>query len=437
MNTVVNFFKNKKTRNRGIAILVVAVVALLAMTFFSTNKTKAQTTTEATVTSLDLSETVESSGSLAAQPFASLDWKTSGVVESVNVAPGDVVKKDDVLVALQPSSTSSSIVSAQADLIDAQKSLEDVLKSDTARAQAAIDLQDAKDAYQTAKNWRTSLNDKVWTKRITYKTTNSRNGEQIAVIHWYRAYPAPATIAEADRDLALKMSELEDAQRAYDRVKDGPNAGDVAAAQAKVDAAQATVNSMNIIAPFDGQVLSVDDHAGDTVSSGDLSVNLADMSHLYVIAEVDESDIAKVKVGNKVDATMDAVPDLKLTGAVTEVNPVGQDSSGLVKYEVRVDFDTVADGTFLPLGATVDVVIQVKEASKMLAVPVTAIQNDDKGEYVWLMNEDGSTARVDVVGGSIVGDLVTVTGDLKEGDRLSTTQSNTQSQRRGFGPFGG
>ena len=47
--------------------------------------------------------------------------------------------------------------------------------------------------------------------------------------------PDPATIAEADRDLALKMSEMEDAQRAYDRVKDGPNAGDVAAAQAKVD----------------------------------------------------------------------------------------------------------------------------------------------------------------------------------------------------------
>ena len=436
MNTVFNFMKNKKTRNWVIAILAVVVVGVLAVTFLSANKTDAQTTsTEATVTSLELSETVESSGSLAAQPFASLDWKTSGVVEAVNVATGDMVKADDILVALDPSSTSSSIVSAQADLIDAQQELDDLLKSNTDRAQAAIDLQDAKDAYETAKNWRVSLNDKVWTKRITYKTTNSKNGDQIAVIHWYRAYPDPATIAEADRDLALKMSEMEDAQRAYDRVKDGPNAGDVAAAQAKVDSAQATVNSMSIIAPFDGQVLSMDDHVGDVVSSGDLSVNLADMNHLYVVAQIDESDIAKVKVGNKVTATLDAVTGLTLTGKVTAVNPVGEEVSGIIKYEVHIDLDKVDDGTFIPLGTTVDTVIQVKEASTALAIPITAIQNDDKGEYVWLIKEDGSTTRVDVVGGSIVGDLVTVTGDLKEGDRISTTQSS--GNEGPGGPFGG
>jgi HlyD family secretion protein len=343
-----------------------------------------------------------------------------------------MVKADDVLVALDPSSTSSSIVSAQADLIDAQQELDDLLKSNTDRAQAAIDLQDAKDAYETAKNWRVSLNGKIWTKRYTTKTIGTN---EIVTVHSYRAYADPATIAEADRDLALKMSEMEDAQRAYDRVKDGPNAGDVAAAQAKVDSAQATVNSMSIIAPFDGQVLSMDDHVGDVVSSGDLSVNLADMNHLYVVAQIDESDIAKVKVGNKVTATLDAVTGLTLTGKVTAVNPVGKEVSGIIKYEVHIDLDKVDDGTFIPLGTTVDTVIQVKEASTALAIPITAIQNDDKGEYVWLIKEDGSTTRVDVVGGSIVGDLVTVTGDLKEGDRISTAQSSGNAGSGG--PFGG
>ena len=170
----------------------------------------------------------------------------------------------------------------------------------------------------------------------------------------------------------------------------------------------------------------MDDHVGDVVSSGDLSVNLADMNHLYVVAQIDESDIAKVKVGNKVTATLDAVTDLTLTGKVTAVNPVGKEVSGIIKYEVHIDLDKVDDGTFIPLGTTVDTVIQVKEASTALAIPITAIQNDDKGEYVWLIKEDGSTTRVDVVGGSIVGDLVTVTGDLKEGDRISTVQSEWQ-----------
>ena len=432
MNTVLNFVKNKKARNWGILVISVLVIGALVWYYSSAKADTATVNTEATVESLSLAETVEASGSLAAQPFASLEWKTGGVVGDVNVKSGDFVKTGDVLLALQPSSASASIVSAKADLIQAQKDLETLLKSDTDRAQAAIDLQDAKDAYKKAKDWRVSLNGKIWLKNTTYKYVF---GRQILGERSYRGYADAGTIADADRDLALKMAELEDAQRTNDRLMDGPNSQDVLAAQAKVDAAQATVNSLNIIAPFDGQILSVENHTGDTVNAGDLSINLADMNHLYVVAQIDESDIAKVKVGNKVTATLDAVPNLTLTGKVTAVNPVGEEVSGIIKYEVHIDLDKVADGTFVPLGTTVDTVIQVKEASTALAIPITAIQNDDKGEYVWLIKEDGSTTRVDVVGGSIVGDLVTVTGNLKEGDRISTVQSSGNGGPGG--PFGG
>jgi len=432
MNTVLNFVKNKKVRNWGILVISILVIGALVWYYSSAKASTATVNTEAIVESLSLAETVEASGSLAAQPFASLEWKTGGVVGDVNVKSGDFVKTGDVLLALQPSSTSASIVSAKADLIQAQKDLETLLKSDTDRAQAAIDLQDAKDAYKKAKDWRVSLNGKIWLKNTTYKYVF---GRQILGERSYRGYADAGTIADADRDLALKMAELEDAQRTNDRLMDGPNSQDVLAAQAKVDAAQATVNSLNIIAPFDGQILSVENHTGDTVNAGDLSINLADMNHLYVVAQIDESDIAKVKVGNKVTATLDAVPNLTLTGKVTAVNPVGEEVSGIIKYEVHIDLDKVADGTFVPLGTTVDTVIQVKEASTALAIPITAIQNDDKGEYVWLIKEDGSTTRVDVVGGSIVGDLVTVTGNLKEGDRISTVQSSGNGGPGG--PFGG
>ena len=311
MNTVLNFVKNKKARNWGILVISVLVIGALVWYYSSAKADTATVNTEATVESLSLAETVEASGSLAAQPFASLEWKTGGVVGDVNVKSGDFVKTGDVLLALQPSSASASIVSAKADLIQAQKDLETLLKSDTDRAQAAIDLQDAKDAYKKAKDWRVELNGKIWLKKTTYQYMM---GRQVTINKSYRGYADPGTIADADRDLALKMAKLEDAQRASDRLKDGPNSQDVLGAQAKEDAAQATVNSLSIVAPFDGQVLSVENHAGDTVSTGDLSVNLADMNHLYVAAQIDESDIAKVKVGNKVTATLDSVPDLTLSG---------------------------------------------------------------------------------------------------------------------------
>jgi multidrug efflux pump subunit AcrA (membrane-fusion protein) len=69
-----------------------------------------------------------------------------------------------------------------------------------------------------------------------------------------------------------------------------------------------------------------------------------------------------------------------------------------------------------------------------LAVPITAIQNDDQGEYVLVVQADGSTKRVDIVSSTIVGDLVVVTGDLNEGDALTTSQNNGMP---GGGPFGG
>ena len=420
MKTVMNFIKNTKIRNWGIA--AIALLAVLAWTFFSPNTSNAQTSTEVVVTSLNLAETIEGSGSLAAQPFASLEWKTSGVVEDVNIAPGDFVKAGDALLSLQPSSTSANIVNAKSDLINAQNALETLLKSDTDRAQTAIDLEDAQNAYDKAKDWRVSLNGKIWITRITYR---NMGGRQIPVEHSYRDYPSPDTIADADRDLALKMSRLEDAQREFDRLKDGPDPDDVAAAQAKVDAAQATVNSLNIIAPFDGQVLSVDDRAGDTVNTGDLSVNLADLNHLYVETQVDESDVANVKLGNQAEVTLDAVSGVTLTGEVSAINPVGEVVSGLVKYNVRVDLDKVEDGMFLPLGTTANVVIQTKPASATLAAPIAAIQNDSAGEYVWVIQSDNTTKRVDVISGSIIGDLVVVTGDLQEGNRLQLVATSS------------
>lgn len=419
MNTILNFIKNKKVRNWGIA--AIAVLAVMGWAFFSPDTSNAQTSTEAVVVSLDVAETIEASGSLAAQPFASLEWKTNGVVEDVNVEPGDFVKEGDELLSLQPSSTSANIVSAKSDLINAQNALETLLKSDTDRAQTAIDLEAAQDAYDKAKDWRVSLNGKIWITRITYR---NMGGRQVPVEHSYRDYPSPDTIADADRDLALKMSTLEDAQREFDRLKDGPDPDDVSAAQAKVDAAQATVNSLHIIAPFAGQVLSVDDRAGDTVSTGELSVNLADLNHLYIETQVDESDVANVKLGNQAEVTLDAVSGVTLTGEVSAINPVGEVVSGLVKYKVRIDLDKVED-TFLPLGTTANVVIQTKPASATLAAPIAAIQNDSAGEYVWLIQSDGTTKRVDVVSGSIIGDLVAVTGDLQEGDRLQLVQTSS------------
>jgi RND family efflux transporter MFP subunit len=421
MDVISNLLSNRKTGNWVIAGMAVVILILIGWGISSASGGNTAAPTEATVTGLTAAETIQATGSLEAQPFASLTWKTNGLVESVNVKAGDLVKAGDIMVSLQPSSTSTDIAGAQADLVETQKELEDLLNSSGELAQATIDLKEAQEEYDKKLYYVNYLNDPTNTSFVDTNLymEQTRQGGYVYrySVREYRE-PTASTLAEANNNLALAEGELYDAQHTYDLLKAGANSPDVLAAQAKVEAAQATVNHLSIIAPFDGQVLSVDSYVGDLVRAGDLSINLADMDHLYLQAKVDEVDIAQIKLGNPAEATLDAVPGVTLHGEVTAINPVGVVDSGLVKYTVRVDLEKVGQEILLPLGTTANVVIQTKEALPILVVPLTAIQRDDQGEYVLVIEGDHSTRRVDVVGGEVAGDLIAVTGDLKVGDRV-------------------
>jgi multidrug efflux pump subunit AcrA (membrane-fusion protein) len=128
------------------------------------------------------------------------------------------------------------------------------------------------------------------------------------------------------------------------------------------------------------------------------------------------------------------VEGIELTGQVAAIDPLGEVGSDSVQYTIRIDLDKLEELVSLPLGSTANVTIEVEPAKASLAVPITAIQNDDQGEYVLVVQADGSTKRVDIVSSTIVGDLVVVTGDLNEGDALTTSQNNGMP---GGGPFGG
>jgi HlyD family secretion protein len=416
-------FKNKKVRNWLLAVIVFVAMAGIAFQLLSpVNASASAVAAPGKVVALEVAQTIEASGSLEAQPFAALTWNTSGTVQDANVKPGDQVQAGDVLMTLKTLSVSSNIISAQADLVNAQKELDDLLNSsDTELAQAVITLKDAREAYDKADDYLHYLQTSQKVPQTEGRAILETKRNAWMYVYKTKTFKGPAPedwIIEAENDLALKKGQLDDAQRAYDRLKDGPNAQDITAAQAKVDAAQTTVNSLYIIAPFNGQVLSVESKRGDSVDTGDLSINIADMNQLYVESQVDEADVANVRVGQQVDVTLDALSGAALTGKVTAINPVGEVVSGLVKYTVRIDLNPITDQAFIPLGTTANVTIHISDALSSLAVPIATIQNDASGEFVMVQQSDGSTKRVDVVSGEIVNDLVVVSGDLQAGQSV-------------------
>jgi multidrug efflux pump subunit AcrA (membrane-fusion protein) len=216
-----------------------------------------------------------------------------------------------------------------------------------------------------------------------------------------------------------------------------PNPDDLAAAQAKVQSAQAEANSLTITAPYDGEVTNVGYQPGDSASQNTPAIVLVDRSKLFVDLQIDESHVVKLSTGDKATITLEAMPNLPLTGSVSYVNPVGTSNQGVVYYEVHVTIDQ-ADSAIL-IGATADVTIYAGQAQNVLAVPVSAVGSDSKGEFVYVIGSDGSSQQVSVVSGQILpDDTVIVSGDLQAGEQVGLLSStSTGTNNGGFGGGGG
>ena len=95
---------------------------------------------------------IGASGTVRSNQSASLDWQTSGTVATVGVSVGDPVPEGTVLASLAESSLSQGVILAQADLVEAQKSLDNLLNSDLQSAQALQAVEDAQQALDDARD---------------------------------------------------------------------------------------------------------------------------------------------------------------------------------------------------------------------------------------------------------------------------------------------
>lgn len=202
--------------------------------------------------------------------------------------------------------------------------------------------------------------------------------------------------------------------------------------------AQAALDAYTLTAPIDGEVTEVNFQPGDNADLTTAAVVLTNRSHVRVDALVDESDVAKVKLGDPVTITVDALNNVLLPATVVSIDPTGTSVQGLIKYTVRVD-SSKAEPQVL-VGMTAGIVIVANSKAGVLAVPLQALQYDTEGEFVNRLQADGSLQRVPVQSGQIQGNMVTVAGDLKSGDQVELAQaaaSTTSTNRSGIGGLGG
>jgi HlyD family secretion protein len=212
------------------------------------------------------------------------------------------------------------------------------------------------------------------------------------------------------------LSNLENAKRRLEELEDDIDPVELAAAKARVTAAQAALNTAFILAPFDGTVTDADSIIGDQVSPGKIAFRLDDLSHLLVDVDVSEVDINSISIGQNVEVSFDAIQTNTYTGKVTEVGQVGTVVQGAVNFTVTVELTDV-DEAVKP-GMTAAVTIFVKEIKDVLVVPNRAVRVNDGQRVVYILKDNvpspvkiqlGSTSDThsEVIGGDLkIGDLI-------------------------------
>jgi len=372
------------------------------------------------------------------------------------VALGEPVTQSQVLAVLSKESLPQSVILAEAELITAQRNLDNLLNDDVARAQAYVALVQAQDALETAENRRESKDyqrasvDTIDAARASYtlaqdevtqmeaifnmvkdlpETDPNRasalaalagarqaSDRALAQLNYLLSMPDELEVAIADANLLLAQANLEAAQREWDRLKDGPDPDDISAAEAQITAIQATLAMNHLEAPFNGTVTEVNSAVGDEVSPGTISFRIDDLSHLLVDVKVPEVDINRILVGQIARLSFDAIQDVEYTGQVVEVAQVGTTGQGGVDFAVTIELID-ADAN-VRSGMTAAVNIIINQLNGVMLVPNRAIRNRDGKMVVYILQDNMPVQVVIEVGASSDTYSEVISGDLQVGDLI-------------------
>jgi RND family efflux transporter MFP subunit len=365
--------RSRRRRRWIVLAMVVAAIGAAASWYLAQPRAAVvQTTPIVTVYPSQQFVVLNSSGYVVAQRKAAIASKASGRLEWLGVAEGSRVKAGDVIARLDNRDVVAQAESARASVTASRAALDQAKAEDR---DAATSLKRDQDLF------------------------------------------AKGFVSEAAIDTA-KMR----ADRAQAGVANAQAA--IAVAEANARNAQVGVDYTLIRAPFDGVILSKSANVGDMVTpfssaadSKGAVVTMADMSTLEVEADVSESSLAKISVGQPVEITLDALPDSRFKGRISRIVPTVDRAKATVMTKVR--FDAIDPRVLPEMSAKVSFLsreVTPDEQKARVAVNGDALAMRDGKTVVFVIRNDRAVA-VPVTPGIKVGELTAIEGGAKTGEK--------------------
>lgn len=417
----------------------------------------------ATVQRGTLVATVNAAGNVLSPEEATLSFQTSGRVAKVYVQVGDVVKKGQALMELDTTDLELSLKTAKANLASSQANLEQVKANlQFALRNAQSNLESSKAALEAAKNKNAQNHNQIIVAKAQLdKAEIALRQAQGAYnqIAWRGDVGMTPQAAELHRatidyqsalanyqmtlatinDSALKAAQaqyerdvvaLEQAQRNLDTQWRTAQAS-VERDQIAVEQAQRNIERARIVAPFDGVVSAVNFSVGDSAGTT-TAVVVVDLSVLQVRVNIAEIDIAKIRVGQTAQVTLDALLGRTYNATISAIGPVATITQGVVNYPVIAIVDNT-DGAIKP-GMTANLSITVDRRDNVLLVPARAVRSQGNQRIVNVLYKEQTIATPVTIG--LTNDqFAEVVSGLLEGDQvIIQTPVRTST---GMGSFAG
>ena len=347
-------------RNISIGIFLFVVLGLAYVGLSNSGTLGNKPTPTPAVVLPDFENLVTASGTLLPVTRANLSFKVAGQAARVPAKPGDMVKAGDVLVVLDSSDLQASVAVAQAQLAQLKGG---ATKEEIAVAQAGVDNAIAQLAKVRASASAEEITiAKAGIDRATAALKDAQSQyDRVKDDPFVGMLPQSAALQSASQDYTVaqaryvqvtKGASVEDikvaesavavAQSNLDRVKAGARPEEIAAAQARLDQAQAGLSAATLTAPFAGTIAAVNVKEGEMVSPGVSVITLGDLSTLRLETDdLSETNIARIKVGQPVAVTFEALPGKNFIGRVTYIAPISAQKSGGTNYTTYIELQSL------------------------------------------------------------------------------------------------
>ncbi len=447
------------------AIILVAAVGFIGYQKLFAGSLKSSAAVQTvTVKRGSLVATVSASGNVSAPGQVSLAFPSSGRVAAVNVKVGDAVKQGESLMALDTTDLNLALKTAQSNLSSAQinynqtkADLDFALRTAQANltsSKASLDAAQAENAQnpQSLIIAKAALNEaqvalqkaQVDYDAVAWRPDVGMTSQAVALQQATDAYQSAlatykktaasindAALIQAQASYANAQTALEQAQKNMD-TKLAAAQVTLDNAQVALDQAQQDLDNAKLVATMDGIVSAVNYGIGDTASG--TAVTIVDLSKLQVTVTISEVDIAKLKVGQTAEMTLDALSGKTYQAQVMTVSPVGTVTSGVVNYTVTLALAN-ADGSIMP-GMTSSLDIQVDRRDNVLMLPTRAVKTQGNQKVVTVQVNGKSTAKA-VNTGLSNDSYIEITNGLQEGEVVVMNQTTTSTSANAGGGVGG